>query len=168
MKSRVSLMVAVALGAGFSLMTPATAAACSTSEALDYITPTTLHVVIKPFHKRYARGDTVVAKVVVTRPAEEDPAGLGIPMEPPASQPAADVNVGVGISVRGAFLAGYGKTNDEGEVAVAVKLGNQVPAGSATVRAYAYKERLNNPCVVVEEQGYRTKSKAFSVTSDNS
>lgn len=165
----VAVMIAVALASGFASLVPAPAAACgATGGAFDYITPTTLHVVIKPFRKRYARGEMVVAKIVVTRPAGEDPAGLGIPMERPVSQPAAHVNVGIGISVRGAFLPAYGKTDDNGGVAVAVRLRRRMPVGVATVRAYAYKERLNTPCVVVEEQGYRTHRKAFRVTSAGS
>jgi len=163
---RASLTIALAVASSLLALTPVPASACGAGDGFfDYVTPNTLNVVIKPFHKRYARGDTVTVKVVVTRPAAEDPAGLGVPTERPVSQPASDVNVGIGINVRGAFLPGYGKTNEKGEVAVPVKLGRRVPAGTATVRAYAYKERLNTPCVVVEEQGYRTSPKAFRVTS---
>jgi hypothetical protein len=161
--------MAVAVALGLVTLTPLPSSACGRqSSFLDYITPTTLHVVIKPFHKRYSRGDVVTVKVVVSRPAAEDPAGLGIAMERPVTQPAPDVNVGIGINLGGAFVPGYGRTNDEGEVAVDVKLRRHVPAGMATVRAYAYKERLNTPCVVIEEQGYRTTSKAFKVTATNS
>lgn len=162
---RASLVIALALSAHLASVTPA--AACQ-AQALDYITPTTLHVAIKPFKKSYARGETVRAKVVVTRPAARDPAGLGIPVERPVSQPASDVNVGIGISVGGAFVPGYGVTNGQGRATIGIKLRSHLPAGTATVRAYAYKERVNTPCVVVEEQGYRTNRKAFRVTSAGS
>jgi hypothetical protein len=165
-KRRASLLVALAVASSPMLLSSVPASACGAGGGFfDYVTPNTLHVVIKPFHKRYARGDTVTVKVVVTRPAAEDPAGFGVPIERPVTQPASDVNVGIGINVGRAFLPGYGETNDKGEVAVGIKLGRRVPAGNATVRAYAYKERLNTPCVVVEEQGYRTSPKAFRVTS---
>lgn len=164
-----SLAIAIAVAFCLSAVLPASPAiACGGGKAFDYITPNTLHVALKPFGKRYARGETVTVRVVVTRPADEDPAGLGIPVARPASQPAADVNVGIGISVGAAFVPGYGKTNAKGKVGVGIKLGRNVPAGIATVRAYAYKERLNTPCVVVEEQGYRTNRKAFRVTSAGS
>lgn len=165
---RASLSIAFAL-ACYLAQPVAPAAACQApAGALDYVTPTTLHVVIKPFDKSYARGETVRAVVVVTRPAARDPAGLGIPVERPVSEPASDVNVGIGINVGGVFVPGYGVTNDKGRVTVGIKLRPHVPAGTATLRAYAYKERLNTPCVVVEEQGYRTKQKAFRVTSAGS
>jgi hypothetical protein len=163
---RASLAIALAVASSLIALTPVPASACGAHGGLfDYVTPNTLHVVIKPFHKRYARGDTVTVKIVVTRPAAEDPAGFGVRTERPVTQPASDVNVGIGINVGRAFLPGYGKTNDKGEIAVGIKLGRRVPAGTATVRAYAYKERLNTPCVVAEEQGYRTSPKAFRVTS---
>ena len=158
--------LAVALVLGFSLHAQGPAAACQGARAaLDYVTPNTLHVVVKPFAKSYSRGDKVKVTIVVTRPADEDPAGLGVATARPVTQPADDINVGIGISVGRAFLPGYGKTDENGKLTTTIKLGSHVPSGVATVRAYAYKERANTPCLVVEEQGYRTVSKAFKVTS---
>jgi hypothetical protein len=128
-KKRASLAVALAVASSLIALTPVPASACGGQGGLfDYVTPNTLHVVIKPFHKQYARGDTVTVKVVVTRPAAEDPAGFGVRTERPVAQPASDVNVGIGINVGRAFLPGYGKTNNNGEVAVGIKLGRRVRA----------------------------------------
>jgi hypothetical protein len=165
-----SLTIALVLAASVVALAPTQpAGACSMrDQALDYVTPNTLHVDIKPFDKRYSRGEKVRATILVTRPAEQDPAGLGIDTPRPVTQPATDVNVGIGIVVGAAFVPGYGRTNNNGKVTVGIKLARYVPAGTATVRAYAYKQRANTPCLVVEEQGYRSKPNAFRVTTTGS
>ena len=131
---------------------------------MEYITPVTLHVEIKPFPKSYKVGDVVKVKVVVTRPAEEDPVGLGVGFERPVTEPAAEVNVGVGISVGRTFLPGYAMTKEDGTATVLIKLEKYVPAAMAHVRAFAYKEVLYTTCLVIEEQGYRDAPNAFRVT----
>ena len=143
---------------------PASASSCaSTGGAMEYITPVTFHVAIKPFKKTYRRGDTVKVGVTVTRPAEEDPVGLGLGTERPASYPAADVNVGVGISIGRVFLPGYGRTNEKGQTSVAIKIEKYAPKAMAHVRAFAYKEVVATTCLTVEEQGFRTSDDAFRV-----
>ena len=131
---------------------------------MEYVTPVTFHVAIGKFKKAYKVGDTVPVKVTVTRPAEEDPAGLGVAFERPATQPAAEVNVGVGLSVGRVFLPGYGRTNEQGKATVSVELERYVRPAKAHVRAFAYKEVLNTTCLTVEEQGYRDVPNAFKVT----
>ncbi len=130
---------------------------------MEYITPFTFHVAIKPFKKAYRRGDTVKVDVTVTRPAEEDPMGLGVGTERPASVPASDVNVGVGVSVGRVFLPGYGRTNDAGKANVAIKIEKYAPRAVAHVRAFAYKEVFSSPCLTVEEQGFASRDNAFRV-----
>ena len=111
------------------------------NKMMEYITPVTLHVDIKAFPKKtYKVGDVVKVNVEVTRPAEEDPIGLGIAFERPMVQPAEDVNVGVGISIGRSFLPGYGLTKADGKTTVMIKLERYVPAATAHVRAFAYKE----------------------------
>ena len=143
---------------------PATASSCtSAGGAMEYVTPVTFHVAIKPFKKTYRRGQTVKVGVVVTRPAEEDPVGLGLGTERPASLPAGDVNVGVGISIGRVFLPGYGRTNDKGQTTVEIRIEKYAPSAVAQVRAFAYKEILSSPCLTVEEQGFRSVANAFRV-----
>ena len=105
----------------------------------------------------------VKVKVLVTRPAEEDPAGLGVPLERPANVPAEEVNVGVGISVGRVFLPGYGRTAANGVTTVKIKLERYVPKGTAHVRAFGYKEVVATTCLTVEEQGYHAVDNAFKV-----
>ena len=130
----------------------------------EMVTPVTLHVDIKKFPKKtYKVGDVVKVKVEVTRPAEEDPVGLGVASERPYVQPAEGVSVGVGVSVGRVFLPGYGLTKADGTTTVMIKLENYTPAAMAHVRAFAYKEVLYTTCLTVEEQGFRDAPNAFKV-----
>jgi hypothetical protein len=153
------LLGASLIGSGLVATSPS-AAAC----AMEYITPTTLHVEIGPFKKTYRKEDVVKVQVTVSRPAEEDPVGLGIGFERPVSEPAPEVNVGVGISLGRVFLPGYGFTNEQGKTVVPIRIERYAPAKTAYVRAYAYKTQLETTCLTVEEQGYRTVPDAFKVT----
>ena len=162
-----SWIVALALAATLLPASPVSAAkskGCAGSNAMEYITPVSLHVDIGKFAKQYKVGDVVKVPVEVTRPAEEDPLGLGVTFERPMTQPAAEVNVGVGISVGRTFLPGYGLTKEDGTTTVLIKLERYVPAASAHVRAFAYKEIVYTTCLIVEEQGYRDRPNAFKVT----
>ena len=150
-----------------SLLLPATSAsagACTQAGgAMEYITPRTFHVAIKPLKKSYRRGEVVKVQVAVTRPAEEDPVGLGLPVQRPANVPAEGVNVGVGISVGRVFLPGYARTAANGVASVRIKLERYVPRAAAHVRAFAYKEVVATTCLTVEEQGYHAVDNAFKV-----
>ena len=130
---------------------------------MEYVAPVTFHVAIKPFKKTYKRGQTVKVGVTVTRPAEEDPIGLGVGIQRPASAPASDVNVGVGISIGRVFLPGYGRTDEKGQTTVAIKIEKYAPRAVAHVRAFAYKQVVDTPCLTVEEQGFRSQDNAFRV-----
>lgn len=160
-------VLALALTAALLPAAPVGAAigkGCTTADAMmEYITPVTMHVEIKSFPKQYKVGDVVKVKVEVTRPAEEDPAGLGVAFDRPMTQPAEDVNVGVGISIGRTFLPGYGLTKADGKTTVMIKLEKYVPAAMAHVRAFAYKEIVYTTCLIVEEQGYRDRPNAFKV-----
>jgi hypothetical protein len=143
--------------------TPASAIPCS-SQAFEYITLNTLHVKMGKLKKSYRRGDVVTLKVKVSRPSENDPIGLGLSVERPVSRPAEDVNVGVGLTIGRVFLPGYSLTNAAGKATVKVKIEKYAPAGKmAHVQIYAYMERANTPCLIVEEQGYREVPNAFKV-----
>lgn len=161
-----SWIVALALAAALlpASVSAAKSKGCAGGNAMEYITPVTLHVDIKKFPKQYKVGDVVKVAVLVTRPAEEDPLGLGVTFERPVTEPAGEVNVGVGISVGRVFLPGYGLTKEDGTATVLIKLEKYVPAAMAHVRAFAYKEVVYTTCLIVEEQGYRDRPNAFKVT----
>ena len=154
------LLIGASLVATTLTATAPSASAC----AMEYITPTTLHVDIGPFKKTYKKLDVVKVEVTVSRPAEEDPVGLGIGFDRPVSEPAPEVNVGVGISVGRVFLPGYGFTDENGRVVVPIRLERYTPAKTAYVRAYGYKTLVETTCLTVEEQGFGTIPEAFKVT----
>ncbi|MDQ4144944.1 MAG: hypothetical protein M3198_14635 [Actinomycetota bacterium] len=159
-------LVAMVLAAATALL-PASAAsanACATDRTTEYITPVTFHVEVGKFKKSYSRGQRVKVAVEVTRPAHQDPAGLGVTFDSPTAQPAAEVNVGVGLSVGRVFLPGYGRTNEQGKTTVSIRIERYVKPGSADVRAFAYRETVSTTCATVEEQGYRNLPNAFRVT----
>lgn len=157
-------VLALGLTAALLPATPVTAGQSEACSSNEMVTPVTLHVDIKGFPKKpYRVGQVVKVKVEVTRPAEEDPIGLGVAFERPFTQPAEEVSVGVGISVGRVFLPGYGLTKADGTATVMIKLENYTPAGTAHVRAFAYKEVVYTTCLIVEEQGFRDKPSAFKV-----
>src|SRR5688572_5941715 len=131
---RAKTAAAIALGLIATLVPVSSAGAAPNgcAGANEMITPVTLHVEIKKFPtKTYKVGGIVKVKVEVSRPAEEDPVGLGVAFERPFSQPAEEVSVGVGISVGRVFLPGYGLTKADGTATVMIKLENYTPAAMA-------------------------------------
>jgi hypothetical protein len=129
----------------------------------DIVQVQTFYVTAKPVAKSYKVGQVAQVKAVVTRPAHEDPAGNGIPIDPPTSAPAAGVNVGVGIRVGAVFLPGYGVTDDNGMVTVPIKLMPYTPAGTADLEAFAWKNDAESPCLTLQEDGYTQLARAFTV-----
>ena len=163
MRRFVSTILATALLGGLSAAAAPSASACSPRSA-EFVNVVTLHVAVKPLAKSYRKGQSVPVKVVVTRPASEDPAGLGLSYERPVGRPAADVNVGIGISIGRSFLPGFGVTDNQGRATVRIKLPGYVPSGkTADLRAFAYKTAVKTICVTVEEQGYQSVPRAFKV-----
>jgi len=157
------MVVAALATTALPLSAPA-ASAVPCGSQLEYVTLNSLHVDLAPMKGSYRIGQRVPLKVEVSRPSENDPVGLGVAAERPTSQPAEEVNVGIGISIGRVFLPGYNLTNAEGKTTVKIKLEKWSPAGKmAQLQVFAYKEQVNTPCVVVEEQGYRAVQNAFKV-----
>lgn len=123
----------------------------------------TYHVVIKSDKEVYAVGETAKIHVKVTRPAHEDPLNLGIPIDPPVSEPAEGVNVGLGLRVGDVFLPGFGITDAKGEVDIGIKLPPYTPTGSATADGYAWQEQVKTTCLTIQENGYRQEPRLFKV-----
>ena len=165
-------MTTALLAGLLSVGTASPAQACSargvrtmlrSGNALEVVSLRTFHLVVEADKPSYKVGETAVINVTVTRPAHEDPAGQGIPMEPPTSEPAPDVNVGIGLRVGDVFLFGHALTNADGLAAVKIKLKDYTPAGKAMVDAYAWKTVQETPCLKVEENGYVSKPNLFTV-----
>jgi hypothetical protein len=181
---RVGLLVATALLAGALSLSPVSAGAapgpCSgprsstramtravaTQEGrsgLETITLRSFHVVVKSDRKAYRIGQTAKMTATVTRPAHEDPFGEGIQFDPPASFPAEDVVVGVGLSVGDVYLYGHGTTNARGKALVKIRIARYTPPGTASADVFARKTQVRTICASLEEVGYKRVPKLFNV-----
>ena len=110
-------------------------------------------------------GSTVTVKVLVTRPAKEDPLGQGIPMDRPFVEPAADVIVGVGLMVGPVFLPGAALSDEDGIARVKIVMQDYAPANKAVnMSVYAWKVLQSTPCATVQEDGYKAVPHAFKTT----
>jgi hypothetical protein len=184
-RRRVGLLAATALLAGALSLSPISAGAapgpCSgpsrtstramtravaTQEGrsgLETITLRTYHVVVKAGRKAYKIGQTARMTATVTRPAHEDPFGEGIQFDPPASFPAEDVVVGVGLSVGDVYLYGHGTTNARGKARVKIKIAPYTKPGTASADVFARKTQVRTICASLEEVGYKHEAKLFNV-----
>ena len=132
--------------------------------AMETVALKTFHLVVKGQDKVYEVGDTAKVLITVTRPAHEDPAGLGIYQEPPQSYPAENVNAGVGLRVGDVFLFGHAMTDAQGKAVVDVKLEPWTPSGTAIADAFVWNVVQDTPCLRIEENGYTQKPNIFKVT----
>lgn len=122
------------------------------------------HVEITSPSKTYKIGQVAKIDVKVTRPNDEDPLGLGVPITPPTEENVEGANVGVGLQVGDVFLPGYALTNEDGVAHVKIKLESWTQPGSADVRALAWLEAADGGCLIVEEQGFAQEEDLFVVT----
>jgi hypothetical protein len=184
-RERVGLLLATALLVGALSLSPVSAGAspgpCSgpsrpstramtlavgTQEgrnSLETVTLRSFHVVVKADRKAYKVGQTAKLTATVTRPAHEDPFGQGVAFNPPASFPAEDVVVGVGLSIGNVYLYGHGTTNARGKAVVKVKIASYTPPGSAAADVFARKTQVRTICASLEEVGYKHEPKLFNV-----
>lgn len=131
---------------------------------LETITARTFYIEAK-LPKTVAIGDIAKIKVTVTRPADEDPAGNGIPTPRPTTMPAADAIVGIGLHIGPVFLPGAAITDEEGKATVKIKIESYAPANTLVdASAYAWRVALTLPCATVQEDGYRTYPRALRTT----
>lgn len=174
MRRRTGLVtiIAVLLAGTLSFASAAPAQACSAQGArsgmrsgalLETFGLRTFHLVVEADKRSYRVGQTAKIHVAVTRPAHEDPLGEGIPLDPPQSFPAEDVNVGIGLRVGDVFLFGHDMTDAEGHATVKVLIAPYAPAGKATADAFAWKTQVESPCARVEENGYTQVPNIFKV-----
>lgn len=172
MRKKLAVTVATGLVAGLiSVGTASPAQACASravrtamrSGALEVVALRTFHLEVKPIKKAYQVGETAKIEITVTRPAHEDPLGLGQPIDPPFSFPAEGVNVGMGLRIGDVFLFGHAISDADGKAVVRIKIKSYTPAGTATADAYAWKTAAETTCVTVEENGYRQMPDLFKV-----
>ena len=131
--------------------------------AMETVVLKTFTIEVKPLAKSYKVGDTAKIEVTVTRPGQEDPLELGVPLESPQQFPAEEVNVGVGLRVGDVFLFGFDITDAEGKATVPVKIKPYTPGGTATADIFAWKKQADTPCAKVEENGYTQFPNIFKI-----
>jgi hypothetical protein len=135
------------------------------SGGMETLSLKTLNLDYKSDKKIYKIGSIAEIKVNVTRPAKEDPAGQGIPMDRPYVEPAEGITVGVGLSIGRVFLPGAAITDANGDALVRIKIESYAPAGQwADVSVYAWNVLQETPCLTVQEYGYSTAPRMFRTT----
>jgi hypothetical protein len=175
----VALLAATARVAASLLVTAATAsplsagpAPCSARQvrtmlhngsAMEVVSLRTFYVTMKADKPSHKVGDIARVNVTVTRPAHEDPANLGQPIDPPQSFPAENVNVGLGLRIGEVFLFGHSTTDANGEATVKVELKDYTPGGTAAGDGFAWNVLHESVCARVEETGYTNVPKLFKV-----
>lgn len=173
MRRRTSLVAVTATLAGtMAFASAGTVQACASrgvrsglrsGALLETVGLRTYRVEVKPDKKSYRVGDLAKVHVTVTRPAEEDPIGQGIPINSPESFPAEGVNVGIGLRIGEVFLFGHNVTDAEGHTLVKIKIASYAPPGEASADAYAWKTQVDSTCARVEENGYTSVPNLFTV-----
>lgn len=164
--ARAALTGVVAAGLLWPVPTAAATGACSgvaAQRTLETIVVESLDVELRAARRRYAPGDVARVRVTVTRPAGSDPAGPGELVDPPASVPAAGVEVGLGVSIGDEYAYGYGVTGDRGITTAKVRIPADAPRKAAHVRALASKRYVNTICANVDEVGFASKRRLFRV-----
>lgn len=134
------------------------------SGSLEVVGVRTFHLEVKALKKAYKVGETAKIQVVVTRPAHEDPAGIGVQVDPPESFPAEDVNVGMGLRIGDVFLFGHAVSDENGKAVVKIQIKSYTPAGRVTADAFAWRTAADTTCAKVEEHGYRSMPNLFTVS----
>ena len=134
----------------------------SSSGNMEQISLLTFKLDVEKMKREYKIGEIVDVKVTVTRPAEEDPLGNGIPMDRPYVEPVVGAIVGVGFHVGRVFLPGAAITDDQGVAVIRIKIENYAPAGqSVDVSVYAWKVIQQTTCATVQEYGYKSMPRQF-------
>ena len=130
-----------------ALQSSASAAPAACSEVVSI---ETLHIEVGELRSSYRLGETVKIPIVVTRPAREDPAGQGIPVDPPASEPAEGVSV-MGIARIGdGLLYDSAATDADGKASLRIRI-VKTPTGWADLEIEAKKIVVETPCATLQE-----------------
>ncbi|HEV2754782.1 MAG TPA: hypothetical protein VG318_03265 [Actinomycetota bacterium] len=165
MRRLTSLIATLGLIAGLLAVAPAAGAevACSAASELEFVYLTTFKLDVELPKGPFKPGDTVPFPTTVTRPAEEDPLGQGVPMPRPYVEAAADVPVVIVAFAKDVLMIDYKITDANGKVPLALKLPKYTPAGPVAARIYAQKLLQDTNCLVFYEVGEVTMGHAFDV-----
>ena len=135
--------------------------------SMEQVQLKTLKLEASPVKKTYEIGDVAKFKALVTRPADEDPLGQGIPMDRPYVTPAEGISIGVGLLFNGnVFLPGFAITDANGEAVIKVKIMSYVKPGTVHGSFFAWKTMLDLPCARIDETGYLPMPDVITVKKD--
>lgn len=164
MKRLTGILASLGLLAGMLAMAPAAEAklACASTN-LEFVYLKTFKLEVKAPKGTFEPGDKVPFPTNVTRPADEDPLGNGIPMPRPQVEPAADVPVVIVAFAEDVLLIDYKLTDADGNVNLALKLPKYMPEGAVSARIYAQKLFQDTNCITIYEVGELTLGHAFHV-----
>ncbi len=116
--------------------------------------------------KVYRQSEKAVVKVTVTRPAHEDPAGLGVEFEPPTSVPEAGVNVATSLQT-GIYPYPYAHavTDANGQATLKLPLTDVPKKGTFDAQTLVWKIQNQGgaACSEIEEYGYKYDPRAVTV-----
>jgi hypothetical protein len=99
-----------------------------------------------------------------TRPAPEDPLGLGLPVTSPMPTPVEGANVWTSVLTgRYPFPYGYGQTDADGKVRFKITLRLLKKAGPYDVSHYASVYTNQGGCPDIEEWGYLFESRGLTI-----
>ena len=128
---------------------------------------TTIHAfsVATEWNKRvFKNTEKALVTVTVTRPAGEDPLGLGVPMESPVSIPVEGANVWTSVNTgKYPFPYGYGQTDANGQVSFEISLKLLKKPGPYDVSNYADQWTNQQGCPDIEEWGYLPESPGLTI-----
>lgn len=135
--------------------------------SMEQVQLKTLKLEASPAKDSYRIGEVAKFKALVTRPADEDPLGQGIPMDRPYVTPAEGISIGVGLLFNGnVFLPGFGVTGEDGKVTLKVKIMDYVKPGTVHASFFAWKTMADLPCARIDETGYLPFPDIFTVRKD--
>lgn len=142
-------------------LSPVSAAGCG---AMETVSLKTFKIEAKPRKKHYRVGETIIFDAKVVRPNDDDPLGLGVPMDGVEKQPAEEVNIGAGLIIDDVFLSGFAVTDEKGKATIKIKVEKYAKPGTADAAFYAWKVQVDTPCLRVEENGFRPYPEALHVS----
>ena len=146
------------------LLSPGSAPAATTSDGCsEQYNILSFHVTAKPGRPVYLESEKAIIHVKVTRPAHEDPGNNGIEIDPPDSEPAADIYVGIAFVVGNSYLFGFGVTDEKGKADVEIEIDEGTDSGEADVNIYAWKDLVSTPCLTIREYGHRYYEDMFRI-----
>ena len=115
------------------------------------------HVDAEWARKTYRRGDRALVTITVTRPAHEDPLGLGVPIDPLVSVPEPGVTVATSLQT-GYYPYPYGAgiTDENGQVKLKIPLKDVPKKGPLDASTLVWKmtNQGGAACTEIEEWGY--------------